>query len=173
MAIELHKDESFGKRFEGKWISVNTLANAGRNDYPLTIKDWGHTAVFNPDKGEEVEVDCILFDGTEMGLILNSENYSRLVRMFGPPTNWTGKRITLYVDWSVSYRGHEGGVRIKLETPDVLPPAGARPIQGNGNAYAQSSQRAAPADARRPAPQIRSQPEERQSPDELDDEIPF
>ncbi|HEV2900816.1 MAG TPA: hypothetical protein VGX71_23835 [Pseudaminobacter sp.] len=125
MTIQLRKDESFGRRFEGKWISVPTLVNGGRGEYTLTIKDYGFAPVFEVEKETEVEKDALTFEETDMGFVLNAENYGRLVRMFGlPPSGWPGRKITLYVDWSVHYRGHDGGVRIKLDrTAEVSSPA--------------------------------------------------
>lgn len=77
---------------------------------------------FEPDEEDEAEgEECLAlkFDDIRQQLGLNETNNGVMIEMLGHETDdWVGKRITLFVDPTVKYKGERtGGVRIRSNLP--------------------------------------------------------
>ena len=159
--------ESFKEYLGGRFMSPADLQG---KEWTLTIAETGLEEVPDFDHpGQVVEVPAIRFLGAKKLLRVNNSNNEVLENAFGYAQDaWIGKRVTLWPDMSVKFKGYVGTIRIRI---DPAAQVGAGKVAGNGNAYAAASQPAA-----QPAtdPQIRTQPEQRTPMErELDDEIPF
>jgi hypothetical protein len=66
------------------------------------------------------------FIGARKGLKLNATNLNWGATNLGPHTDqWIGKKVTLYVDPTVTFGNHRGGLRLKL--PASAAPAAPPP----------------------------------------------
>lgn len=85
----------------------------------LKKEDIGHhRPKVQIDRVEEHRFDdgkeslAVFFVGKQKGVSLNKTNTRALIDAFGKETSdWIGQQIELWVDWSVEYQGHKGGIR--------------------------------------------------------------
>lgn len=109
---------------------------------------------------------CLAFAELEKPLVLNSTNIQLIEQITGSDDtdHWTGQKVVLYVDPTVSYQGKLiGGVRVRRPRPNT-----------NGNSkLAQAVPLPPPLPPMRvPAP-AQPQPDEALGESEFDDSVPF
>jgi hypothetical protein len=72
------------------------------------------------EKFDKDERGVIRVSGSDRFLPLNRGNGARIAAMFGPDTEgWTGKRITVAVDATVTFGGERTGGIIVVGSPDL------------------------------------------------------
>jgi len=67
-------------------------------------------------EGQKEEKYVLVFEGLEQGLVLNRQNSDTLVELFGSDDSddWIGKKITLFHDPHVTFKGRRvGGLRLR------------------------------------------------------------
>lgn len=106
---------------------------------------------------------CLAFAELDKPLVLNSTNIQLLEQITGSDDtdHWTGQKIVLYVDPTVSYQGKlTGGVRVRRPKPGTN--GASKPVQ--------AAPPLPPMNIPRPA---QPQPDEALGESEFDDSVPF
>ena len=98
-----------------KWMANTDVPVEGVN---LTIKGVTQEAV-----GEMLETKYALrFHGDYKPLLLNKTNIRILISMLGQDSStWTGKKVNVFNDLSVSYQGKVGGTRVRPAAQESAP----------------------------------------------------
>jgi len=116
-------DKPQGKDFEGdapqmkdsNWISCDDLDIIGGSGTVTITRVAEDDVTF--EGGREEHVYWVEFKETQKGLIINATNRETLIRLFGkkkPNPSWQGKKVELYVDDNVQFRGKRvRGVRVR------------------------------------------------------------
>lgn len=116
--------------FKSKYLSKDDL----HTPLVLTVKDVAMQTVQNEDGNDDVPVMEFREDVKPM-IVKNQTNWSNLEEAFGDDTdNWIGKKIEVYVDPNVMFKGKKtGGVRIRIPTGAMNPGVQATPTKLFGN----------------------------------------
>jgi hypothetical protein len=109
--------------FPSQYLNASDLA--GRGDVPCTIE---HIAMENMGNDDDQKAKPVMyFKNGSKGLPLNGTNWDALSAVFGEESDaWIGKRVTLWLDPSVRFRGKPTpGIRFKF--PEVKAVAPQKP----------------------------------------------
>ena len=71
----------------------------------------------------------LFFKELDKGMVLNTTGIRMLEKAFGDESDdWVGKRVTIYVDPNVSYKGQVvGGLRLRPTSPKKTTPPASSP----------------------------------------------
>ena len=97
----------------------------------VTIANVKQHDVAREDAGEPEMRWCLHFKELDKPLVLNATNIASTEKVCGSDNtdDWIGKRLVLYTDPNVMYKGKmTGGVRIRAPKP-TAPPAPPPPVQ--------------------------------------------
>jgi hypothetical protein len=93
------------------------------------IKDKGHIPVVidrvvREDIGDDEQKPVIYFRGARKGLVLNRTNANEIATAYGRDYSlWPGKRIEVFFDPRVEYKGRRtGGVRVDVPADELAKP---------------------------------------------------
>lgn len=99
-------------QFAGKFLKAADIK------VPQTITVAAVEASEFPGKEPEDEKErklVLFYDEGPQGIVLNAVNLRTLIDLFGTEETdeWAGKRVQIFNDLSVSYRGSRGGIRFR------------------------------------------------------------
>ena len=103
-----------GKAFPSNYLKADDLED---RDWPVTIK---RVAIESIGQGEDKQPKPIVyFEELEKGLVCNKTNATIIEKMYGDETDaWTGKRITLWPNHDVEFKGElVSAIRVRSKAP--------------------------------------------------------
>lgn len=114
----LGDDDDLAVYFAGKWMKSENIDQD--NDTVVTIVEVYKDQV-EDDNGKLVTKVALEFEESEQLLGLNMINGRRIVALYGTKKrDWIGKRIALYVDHEVEFRGNTTpAIRIRARAPQA------------------------------------------------------
>lgn len=103
---------NFVTQFDSKWLRWQDLPDG---EATATITSAEKEPVEMPPVGKEEEKFVLRFAKTKKGLICNRTNATTISTIHGTEIeDWIGKKVTLYADLGVKFRGEKvGGIRVR------------------------------------------------------------
>jgi hypothetical protein len=110
------------KMIQSKYLRKDDI----EDDTPATIKKLSLEDMPG-DSGDRRWV--LSFRELDKGMVLNTTGIRMLEKAFGDESDdWVGKRVTIYVDPNVSYKGQVvGGLRLRPTSPKKTTPPATSP----------------------------------------------